>query len=189
MKIEEEHIFLQKLGKKDKVAYKQLYNQYYRILVLYALKYVKDQSVAEDIVQDLFISIWEQDLDFDHINAFTSYLYNSIRNKSLNYLKHINVKEKYASQVKSETDDFFSLENEMDEQEIYRKIYAVIDTLPDRCKQVFELHLQGKKNAEIADLLELSVETVKTQKKRAIKKLKNQIDPRILLMLFPYLFK
>jgi len=189
MKIKDEHIFLQLLSRKDKVAYNQLYNHYYRILVLYAMKYITDQSIAEDIVQDLFISIWEQDLNFENINAFTSYLYNSIRNKSLNYLKHVNVKEKYVSQVKSENEDSFSLDNEMDEQEIYRRIYAVIDTLPDKCKQVFEMHLQGKKNAEIADLLELSIETVKTQKKRAIKKLKNQIDPRILLLLLPYLFE
>ncbi|MCW3807135.1 RNA polymerase sigma-70 factor [Plebeiibacterium marinum] len=189
MKTEEEHIFLQKLGKKDKAAYNQLYFQYYRILVLYSMKYVNDQGVAEDIVQDLFISLWEQDLDFNNIHAFTTYLYNSTRNKSLNYLKHINVKEKYVTSVKAESDSTFNLDEELDEHEIYRQIYAVIETLPDRCKQVLELHLQGKKNAEIAELLELSVETVKTQKKRAVKKLKNKIDPHVILLLVPYLFE
>jgi len=69
------------------------------------------------------------------------------------------------------------------EQEIYRQVFAAIEELPPRCKKVFEMHLQGKKNSEIASLLNLSIETVKTQKKRAMRHLRKRMGSLFVLML------
>ncbi len=177
--------FIQKLNANDRGAFHLVYTNYYKMLVVYAIGFVKEQEVAEDLVQELIISIWEQDNNFQHINAFKSYLYNSVKNKCLNYIKHQSVKDRYAQTIKAEQP--FNLhieEDDTEEQELYRQLFMIVDQLPQRCKQVFELQMQGKKNKEIAEVLNISIETVKTQKKRALKKLKEQLGNTSILLLF-----
>ena len=169
------NLFLKQLNEKHLDAFQLLYDYYYKILVLYAINFVEQEVIAEDIVQDLFISIWEKDVKFDSLTAFKTFLYNSVRNSSLNYLKHLQVEEKFAraSQQKgADTDELFL---EIEEQEIYRQLFKIIEELPVRCREIFEMHLQGKKNNEIASLLALSIETVKTQKKRAMRHLRRRL--------------
>ena len=69
-------------------------------------------------------------------------------------------------------------------EELYRELHRTVDELPKRCRQVFELHLQGKKNEEIAQVLELSVETVKTQKKKAMYFLRERLGKSYYLLIF-----
>ena len=179
------NLFLHQLNNKDLEAYKLLYYYYYRILVLYAIQFVDQEEIAKDIVQDLFISVWEQELNFDSVQALKTFLYNSVRNRSLNYLKHLQVEEKYVQRMKGKTSEPVDMYLEIEKQEMYRHIFAVIDELPARCKEIFEMHLQGKKNSEIAELLHLSIETVKTQKKRALKQLRKKISPLAIALLLP----
>ncbi len=177
-------VFIQRLNANDKDAYHLVYTNYYKMLVVYAMGFIYEQEVAEDLVQDLIISIWEQDNNFQNISAFKSYLYNSVKNKCLNYIKHQDVKEKYADVLKStSTHHHIDEDDDVEEQEIYRQLFGIIDQLPERCKQVFEMQMQGKKNQEIADALEISIETVKTQKKRALKKLREEFGNSSLLLL------
>ncbi len=110
-------------------------------------------------------------------------LYNSVRNKCLNHIKHLKVQEKHITSVKSEHSELDNTEYEIEEEEIYRRIFAAIDKLPPRCKEVFELHLKGKKNKEIAELLRISIDTVKVQKKRAMKYLRENVGPMVLILL------
>ena len=80
-----------------------------------------------------------------------------------------------------EEDDFFT-------EEIFRQLFMTIDSLPERCKQVFLLHMEGKKNEEIAAALYVSLETVKTQKKRAMSLLRKKLSPyhfALLLSILP----
>ncbi len=152
------------------------------MLVVYAMGFVSEQGIAEDLVQELIISVWEQDNNFINIKAFKSYLYNSVKNKCINYLRHLDVKDKYVQTILSDAENTAMPEEEAEEQEMYRMVMKVIDALPERCKQVFELQMQGRKNKEIAEMLQISIETVKTQKKRAMKRLKDQLGPGIVLL-------
>ncbi len=155
------------------------------MLVVYAMGFVSEQQIAEDLVQDLIISIWEQDNNFTNRKTFNSYLYRSVKNKCINYIRHLRVKDKYLQNVLSDSDIEEQADEEIaEEQELYRMIFKAIDGLPKRCKEVFELQMQGKKNKEIAEILEISIETVKTQKKRAMKRLKDQLGRGIVLLLF-----
>ena len=138
---EEKSSFIKGINEQRPTAYHQLYNEYYKALVLYAINFLSSQQAAEDIVQDLFATMWEKKMRFLSLPSFRTYLYNSIRNASLNYLKHQNVESK----------------------------------LPARCREIFLLHMDGKKNEEIATVLGISIETVKTQKKRAIQSIKEQM--------------
>lgn len=157
-----------------KEIFQKLFDDYYGTLVCYAQKYVGREDVAEDLVQDLFILLWEQQRTFTTIAAFRSFLYISIRNSALNYLKHQDVENQYVAEVLNTSRVL--PEDSFQEEEIYRLLFKLIDGLPGRCREIFLLHLEGYSNESIAVKLTLSVETVKTQKKRAMKILRDNLN-------------
>mgnify|MGYP000884778223 FL=1 len=173
---EEKTPFIENLNKQQTSAYHQLYDEYYKVLVLYAINFLSSQQAAEDIVQELFATMWEKKMKFLSLPSFRTYLYNSVRNASLNYLKHQNVESLYLEHLANTYREILEEEEEdTNEEEVYRLLFRAIDKLPTRCREVFLLHIDGKKNEEIATLLGISIETVKTQKKRAIQFIKEQM--------------
>lgn len=171
---EKEEQFLQRINTKQTEAFRELFSEFYNSLVLFAMGFVEQQDVAEDIVQEVFIAVWERDARYPTYNAFRSFLYNSVKNASLNHLKHKNVEEKYLTSLnlENEGDD---IDLKMMEEELYRLLFKTIDELPDKCRNIFLLHLEGKGNEEIALLLNLSILTVKTQKKRAMSYIRERL--------------
>lgn len=174
--MDKEAAFLQKINERQIEAYKILYNDFYPALVVYASAFVASDGAAEDIVQELFVTMWEKKVTFSSYLAFKTYLYKFVKNAALNYLKHQNVEGRYAEYIKE-----ISLEEELDENELnkedeYRLLFQAIDELPSRCREIFLMSLEGKKNKEIADLLQVSIDTVKTQKMRAMRRLKEQAN-------------
>ena len=151
-----------------------LYRRYAPELVRYIRKFTEDQAAAEDIVQEVFIAVWERDARYPTYNAFRSFLYNSVKNAGLNHLKHKNVEEKYLASLNLE-DEGDDIDLKMMEEELYRLLFKTIDELPDKCRNIFLLHLEGKGNEEIALLLNLSILTVKTQKKRAMSYIRERL--------------
>lgn len=95
---------------------------------------------------------------------------NSVRNASIDYLKHKDVEFDYLQKI-IESHQAYSIGDDEEDgfftEEIFRQLFMTIDSLPERCRQVFLLYMEGKKNEEIAAVLCVSLETVKTQKKRA----------------------
>ena len=145
----------------------QVMERYANMVYCQAYVMMGNQYDAEDIVQEVFIAIWESDKKYNSYHGFRAFLYDSVKNRCLNYLKHQEVERRHAEillQEQDEEDEDYRLMRE----EMYRALHQAVDELPERCRQVFKLHLQGKKNEEIAQMLELSVETVKTQKKKAM---------------------
>jgi len=101
----------------------------------------------------------------------------SAKNASYNYHKHMKVKKMYADEKKAtEKKEIFFLDKVL-EEEIYFHLIKSVDSLPQRCREIFELSLRGVKNAEIAIQMKISVETVKSQKKRGKKLLENLMKP------------
>lgn len=179
-------ISIEQINKLDVTAFRLLYKGYYRALVCYAMQIIKEAGTAEDIVQELFSVIWEKKVVFRSLSSFKSYLYNSVRNASFDYLKHKDVESTYLQKVidthqaykidEGEEEDFFS-------EEVYRQLFRTIDELPDRCREVFLMYMEGKKNEEIAAALHVSLETVKTQKKRAMAVLRKKLGSYHFLLL------
>lgn len=178
---EEDNLFLEKLNTQQPIAYHKLYNEYYRVLVAYAMNFLSTAEASEDIVQELFATMWEKKMIFLSFPSFRTYLYNSVRNASLNYLKHQNVEAVYMKHL-SATFQEITEEEEANEEEVYRLLFHTIDQLPPRCREVFLLHMEGKKNEEIALALGISIETVKTQKKRATQFIKEQMGTLFYLL-------
>lgn len=176
---------VEQLNEKQVVAFHELFNRFYRYLVIYAMKRVGRQEIAEDIVQDLFIKVWENDTVYTSYYGFKNFLYNSVKNAAFDYMKHKVVEGKYIQYSSRNPEDDTDMELELMRQEIYRRLYLVIEELPKRCGEVFRLHLQGKKNAEIAAMLQISELTVKAQKTHALRYIEKRLgDLYIVLLIF-----
>ena len=175
--------FIKALNRKKEEAFQMLFKDYYASLVMYAMHYVR-QEVAEDIVQDLMTLLWEKDTYFDSISAFHSFIYLFIRNRSINHLKHQKAELNYINYRQRESISDESEVFQVMEEEIYRIFFNVIDQLPERCKEIFKLHLAGKKENEIASQLGISLSTVKSQKQKAFQRLKERLNPLFFFLLF-----
>ena len=163
------------INRKD--IFERLFSDYYGILVCYAQKYTKREDIAEDIVQDVFASLWEENRIFPSQANFRSFLYISIRNAAFDYLRHQNVESRYIEEAL--TANRFLSDDSFQKEEVFRLLFKQIDLLPERCREIFLLHLEGYDNDAIAKKLSLSIETVKTQQKRAMKTLRNNLKEKL----------
>ena len=177
----QDELLIEQLNQKQVGAFKILFDRFYRYLVLYAMKWVERQEVAEDIVQDLFVQVWERDTLYSSYYGFKNFLYHSVKNASLDYLKHKEVEGKYVRYALRHSETGEMPELEMMKEEVYRRLYLVLDELPRRCQEVFRYYLDGKKNSEIAEILHISELTVKAQKRDAISYLRKRFGNVYLL--------
>lgn len=181
-----EQDFVHRINVKEETAFHDLFTRFRNYLVLFAIRRIDQLDAAEDIVQETFITVWENKKIYNSYQGLKAYLYELVQNKCTNYLKHKQVEDKYVSYVKTtgeETEGDYNLMQE----EIYRELYMVaIRELPEKCQKVFELHLEGKKNDEIAEILGISVLTVKSHKQNAIHILKKKMGNLFLLYTYIY---
>ena len=159
---------------RDKSFFKKIFDFYYLPVKSYAFRYVAHDGVAEDLTQDVFLKLWERRGDFNSPLAARSFLYTSVRNASLDHLKHQEVKRRNESQLRSryteKEDEGFILE-----EEVHTLIYNAIEALSQQARRVVILTMEGASNTEIAEKLNISVNTVKTVKLRAYKTLRVQL--------------
>jgi len=147
-------------------VFRFLYEKYSPALRYFAHRYIEDSIPVSDIVQDTFIKLWESRNSFRDEKAIRAFLYKTARNLCLNQLRHLKVKDKYIHEQSHEDQTESFLENMM-ESELFGKIMEVFDQVPPACREVYRLSLDGKKHEEIANLLHLSIESVKKYKNRA----------------------
>lgn len=150
----------------------ELFKRHYRPLCLYALHYVHDVDVAEDIVQDCFSEWWEKTyLKVETVSNVRAYLYVSVKKRSLNWLK----KERGWRDgiLLSELEDMLADEEVEERSEEEARMWTVIGALPARCREIFLLNKRdGLKYKEIAERLNLSVHTVDNQVNKALKRIR-----------------
>jgi RNA polymerase sigma-70 factor (family 1) len=166
------------INRGKKRAFKDLFDHYFNALAAFGYKYVSDPDIVEDMVQEVFIACWEKRADFSHINALKSFLYTSVRNKCLNHLKHQAVQKKHENSLIYELESDHHFNSQVIEEETFNLLHAEIKDLPRSAQEIMMLALNGLKNQEIADELNISLNTVKTQKKIAYSKLKDRLGHR-----------
>jgi RNA polymerase sigma-70 factor (family 1) len=154
-------------------------------LCLFAERLLNDRAAAEDIVGESFIKLWNKRGDFKTTQNIKAFMYITVRNACLNYLKQAkrdSLNQKQLAYLTGEKEEFVL--NEMIRAEVLKEIMNEIDNLPEQCKKVLKLgYLEGLKNQEIAKLMNISVHTVKNQKARAIQLLKTRLANRDILAL------
>jgi len=163
-----------KVEQSNQKAFEDLYRLFFPRLYNFAMLYVHKKEVAEEIVNDVMVKIWEKRDMINTIENLETYLFVSVRNHSLNYLQkfshyHITVApETGLAEVISISDPSKDLEW----KEINLKLSLAIEQLPNQCRTVFKLiKEEGFKYKQVAEILNLSPRTVETQLFRAIKKL------------------
>lgn len=163
----------------DKPYFDYLFSSYYAALTRFALKITGNFEIARDIVQDLFVDLFEKkDQQILRPETVKSYLYRATQNRCLNYLKHENVKRQYNSSYLSESKiEERNLAEQIANVETEERIYKAISDLPEKCRLVFEKsRFEGKKNSDIAGELGLSIKTVENQISNALKLLRIKLN-------------
>ena len=149
-----------------------LFDMYYEKLYLFAEKYIYDSDKAHDIVQDVFLRIWETAERLVLKSSIQHYLFASVRNGCLNYLKSLQIEDrnnrKYVeAYIESQNVDM------VEDEELLVKIRQVLDELPDKCREVCLLRfVEGYKYSEIAASLAMNENTVKAQLHRGMERLR-----------------
>lgn len=166
--------------------YKSIFRELYESLCLFANKYVEDIEVSKDIVQDVFIKIWEDNITFNNKNNIKSFLYTAVKNRSLDYLKSKRYRvTEGISEIdleKMDTESFFLREVVIIEAS--KIIEKAINTLPNKCAEIIRLSVKNLSNSEIAEELDISLNTVKAQKQIAYKRLKPLLKDYFVLIAF-----
>jgi len=183
--------FIQKqLNAGEVSALEYLFHQYYDDLCRYSLVFTKDIDVAENIVQDLFVYIWEHRETIEIHLSFESYLYQASRYKALNYKRDKSRNENKLSILTKKSIGKVSVgaDEAIQINELIQILNGAIKLLPDRCQQIFRLsRTEELSYREIAELLDISISTVDNQVNTAIKKIKTQVKryyPDLYLPLF-----
>jgi RNA polymerase sigma-70 factor (ECF subfamily) len=160
-------------------AYELLFKEYYKVLVIFATKYLKDVEASKELVQELFVHIYERRENLDINSSLKSYLFRSVHNRSINYINSRKIREKYAEHY-SQTADIKqnTLEQDVNASELENALHTAINQLPPRCKVIFKMNrFDGLSNNEIAEKLTLSKRTVETQISKALKILRVKLEP------------
>ena len=158
-----------------------LFRKYHKRLLLYSMKYVESESEALDIVQNIFVAIWENGKYKQNDELVKAYLFSAVKNSCLNYLKHLKVVKKFENEIsiqllEMEAVHYQSGERSLIEQENLKQINDAIDSLSDIYKEIIFLsRFEGLKNQEIAKKLNIPLRTVETRIFRALSTLKEKM--------------
>lgn len=178
--ISDEELFVfNKMVEGDKEAFRFFFEKYYPDLCNLVNLYLHDPVMAEEIVQDIFIYLWEKKENIKIESSLKSYLLRASKNRSLNYIRNektkLNIHNKLADFDKGTIEMPDSV---MDSNQLREIINAAIDSLPERCREIYIL---GKERSmsykEISEELGISVKTVEAQMGKALKKLREQLRP------------
>lgn len=158
-------------------AFEQLFKKYYQDLCQFCFRYVKQEETAEEIVQDVFVKLWQLNKQPDFHTSVKAYLYAAVKNASLNYLKsqyarqqfegHGSQKNELQSENTQETIEF---------EELSKLVEEAVAKLPQQCRIIFEMSRTGGHTyQEISKELNISPKTVENQMGIALKKLKEHL--------------
>jgi RNA polymerase sigma-70 factor (ECF subfamily) len=158
-------------------AYEQLFKEYYKPLTVFASGYLEDLESGKEVVQDLFVYLYEKRKNLVITTSLKSYLYRSVRNRCLNHIKHQQVRKKHQDQMKPELQESENLEDKIRETELEYMVSQIVDQLPPQCKRIYTMsRVTGLSNREIAEQLEISKRTVETQISNALKVLREKLE-------------
>ena len=168
--------WVKKVQESDAGAFKELFSVYCQPLVHFVYRLVGDVSIAENLVQDVFLKVWENRSGLDPSLNIKTYLYTAVKHRAFKHIKHIDVERRGAETLKRVNNRPRSPEVEWFEKERADHVRRAVEELPAKRKMIFCMsrydHLTY---AEIAHILNISIKTVETQMGRALKHLRNRL--------------
>lgn len=169
----------------DRAAFEKIYRTYYKRLHGYAYSYMRRSQDAEDVVQTVFLRIWAQRESWDPPGTVKHYLFAAVRNEALNILRHeqiIDEAEEEIARIVKQRETPTPSDDGPEVEDLRKAIHKGIDRLPFQCRQIFLLNRRsGLTYSEIAEDLDISVNTVGTQMGRALKALRKYLSDYLVL--------
>lgn len=170
-----EQFILRELQKGNSRAFDFIFKEYYASLCRFAYSFVQDQDKAENMVQDVFIKLWEKRLTLDHVEHLLPYLMTMVRNQSIDLLR----KEKKSTKIPLDHQNkevVNTTEEQISKNEFEEKLLQSLMKLPDRCRIAFEMsRFENFSNKEIALKMEISVKGVEALIGRSLKLLRSDL--------------
>lgn len=175
----------QELSQGSEKAFEEAFQLYFKVLAVFAKKFVSDLQVAEDLVQEVFVKLYENRKSVQFHTSLKAFLFQSVRNKCIDHLRSVKSKSNHHDQIKlSNYAEQFDFTDTMLQAELEERIYNAISELPTQCQQIFKMsRLEGKKNQEIAETLKISKRTVETQVSNALKRLRRDVFQYLKLLI------
>lgn len=179
---------------REETRFEDIYLSYFSKMKYFAKEYVISEEDAENIVQDVFVELWEnKEMLNMHMNLI-AYLFTTIKNKCLNHLRHklvvqetaSKLQEEYTNSLRMNLDSLEAFDNNLfSDQDIEKIISRALDTLSEKCRTIFIMSkIEGKKQKEIAQELNISINTIETQMGIAYKKLRIELKDYFPILLF-----
>ena len=168
MSPDEEQLWI-KIQRKDREAFEQLYKEHYRFFFLASCKYLGEPVLAQEVVNDVFLRVWEDAGTIEIKTSLKFYLHRAVVNRSLNELDKLKREQQRRQGFLPGTGETPE-SREMEEDELRIRLYRAIDELPEQCRKVFKMsRFEKLKQQEIADQLGISIKTVKNHITHALK--------------------
>jgi RNA polymerase sigma-70 factor (family 1) len=168
-------VSLDELKTGDFRLFESLFREYYRPLVVYAMKYVRDVDAAREIVQEFFVHLYEKRNTLVIDTSLKSYFYRSVYNSCINYISHMEMRTRHLKKLAMQSENEFS-DNQIATIELQNRIYKSIEEMPAQCRRIFKMNrFEGLRNEQIAEKLGISKRTVETQISKALKILRKKL--------------
>lgn len=179
-------VLIEELAGGNHAAYEDIYFRYRKNIKNFLLSFVRDDDIADDITQEVFITLWENRTKLEPQKGVLSYLFRIAQNKMLKHMEHRKVRENFLQFKRWETHDSVSSDDALLLQEADTLIHAIISRMPEKRRQVFELsRFEGRSIEEIALLLNISQDNVRKHLRLAIKDIRELISAVAILFILP----
>lgn len=168
---------------------KNLFDEHYKRLVYFSYQLTNNKPQSEDIAQDAFVNFWNNSHGISNNPvAIKNFLYSTVKNASLNVIRHNKVAEQHIINSLQTATVEDAIYHSIIRAEVLAEIHKAIELLPESCQQIFRMsYLDEMKNNQIADVLGISVNTVKTQKQRALKVIRGGLSPELFVLFMCYI--
>lgn len=151
------------------ITFREIFEQYHTRLCYFAASLLPEGEEPEDVVQESFVKLWQKKEHFPNLDAVKAFLYITVKNSCLNIYKHDKIIRKYEDLLHQEEAGEDNAIRHIIESEVLANIHQALEKLPVGCRHILHLsYFQELKNKEIAEQLHISINTVKTQKKRGL---------------------
>ena len=176
--------------KGDQAAFTYFYDKYFRRIQAFSVQFVYDKDEAENLAQEALLYLWQNRESVDSINGIQSFLYTYAKSKCLNMIRHNKVKDKFKSDVLNQKERELDIEilnsiqfDTLELTELERIIHESINELPLKTREVFiKKRFENKKNAEIAEEMQVTLKAVEAHMTKALKILKTKLSDYLFLL-------
>lgn len=173
-------------GGLDQQVFEELFKKFFPPLMAFSRRILSDEDDAREVVHQVFINLWEKRYDIDLSKSLKSYLFTSVNNRSLNVIRD---RKKFSSEEIPEEVGQWDVSAQIEALELEDRIRAVIDDLPERCREIFQMNrFEGSTYSEIAKQLNISVKTVENQMSKALRILREQLAEYLTILLWLIMF-